>query len=127
MQPVHARPAKVCASEDGNLRVKSRCKTTKGETEVSLSSISALAKGDKGDSGEKGDTGNTGATGPAGDSVILCYGHLDSAGNVLSFGGHGTSNVTVSHSTGIYNITCTGSYPGITSTDDLSIVGSAVG
>ncbi len=80
--------------------------------------------------GERGVTGPTGATGPAGsngtdgDLNILCYATVNmDTDTVTTFGGNGTTGVIALQNGGMNNnlLTCNGSYPGVSSLNDVSI------
>ncbi|MCB0347082.1 MAG: hypothetical protein KDD66_18320 [Bdellovibrionales bacterium] len=111
-----ARPFRACLLSDGSILIKRKCRAGKGQTTLSSQAISGIAATQ---------VGPQGPAGKDGDSVVLCYGKLANTGNLLNFGGKGTTNVTVEHnSLGSYQITCHGSYSGISSYDDLTTLAS---
>ncbi len=109
----------------------------KGSEEIIDTDVLTGPKGETGASGAKGDTGASGpagSTGPAGadgvdgidgvdgDMNVLCYARIDmDTDTVTSFGGNGTTNVSAVQAGGINlnTVTCTGSYPGVSSLNDL--------
>ena len=85
--------------------------------------------GPAGETGPAGPTGATGATGPAGsngingDLNILCYARVNmDTDTVTTYGGNGTTGVVAVQNGGSPNdntITCSGSYPGVSSLNDI--------
>ena len=61
-----ARTLKNCVTPEGKIRVKRRCKTKKGEVELSLETISISSEGPVGPQGSTGPVGPQGATGAPG-------------------------------------------------------------
>lgn len=74
--------------------------------------------------GERGVTGPAGSNGTDGDLNILCYATVNmDTDTVTTFGGNGTTGVIALHNGGMNNnlLTCNGSYPGVSSLNDVSI------
>jgi hypothetical protein len=99
-------PRIICVENDGNslkIRKQQACINNGGTT----MDLAYLASRDK----------------------ILCYANISAEANpptVRSFGGARTTNVEVTRaSEGSYRVTCTGTYPGLSSSDDLTISISA--
>ena len=84
--------------------------------------------GPPGPAGPAGPAGATGAAGPKGDkgdtgpSYLVAFANVAGDGTVRSFGGNGTTGVTVTATcgTGCLDITFTGTYPGVNSTADIT-------
>lgn len=78
--------------------------------------------GAKGDKGDTGDTGSPGTPGADGDMNILCYARVDmDTDTVTTFGGNGTTSVSAVQggSINLNTVTCNGTYPGVSSLNDL--------
>lgn len=112
--PMEAEADVICRKSDGETLItkrRARRCTRRGGTVLTYSTLK----------GETGATGATGPTGPSGSSTILCFAKVQSDGTVTSYGGQGTTGVTVNNATtGYYEVTCTGSYSGITGVSDIS-------
>lgn len=92
---------------------------------VVLLCVSALV----GCEGDTGPAGPTGAVGPAGPSSILGFAAISAEDpnntTVFSSGGAATTSVTVSRSgVGVYDVTFTGNYPGVTAFEDVTALGT---
>jgi hypothetical protein len=72
----------------------------------------------------KGDTGPMGPQGPPGPSVVLGFASLDATTPaVYNFGGGRTTGVTISSGgTGLFLVTFTGTYTGVTGVGDISVL-----
>jgi hypothetical protein len=81
-----------------------------------------LPAGPAGPTGPAGPAGATGAAGAAGNNSLVGFANITAAGAVRSFGGQGTTGVTVAKiGTGTYDVTFAGTFPaGTTSRDRLS-------